>query len=428
MADNTTEHLRELDKRYLWHPFTQMKDWCAPEHDPMVLSSGRGAWLTDSEGNQYLDGNSSIWTNIHGHRHPHIDAAIQQQLEQLAHCSALGYTNEPAIRLAERLCQLFPEDHFSRVFYTDDGSTAIECACKMAIQYRQLIGQPEKNQFISFDLGYHGDTSGAASLGGIKGFTGRFDGTGFVVHSVSSFEELENSIDTAALANITAVTIEPLIQGAAGMRIWPTGMLKQLQQWCIDNDILLILDEVMTGFGRTGKLFACEHESVVPDFICLAKGLTGGYLPLAATLTTDQIYQAFLGGYNETFFHGHSYCANPIGCAAALASLEVFERDQVIDSLLPSKIAYFKEQLDETFAHHEKVVDIRQLGLIAGIEIGPFDPAELVGVKVCLAARRYGLLTRPIRDTLVLMPPLCASKSEIKQMVEALAKALGELG
>lgn len=420
----STEQLRALDKQHLWHPFTQMKDWCHPDHDPLILVSGKGAYLTDSEGNTYLDGNSSIWTNIHGHRHPHIDAAIKDQIDQLAHCSALGFTNEPAILLAEKLCSFFPENTLSRVFYTDDGSTALECACKMAIQYRQLTDQSERNRFISFDFAYHGDTAGAGSLGGIHGFKKRFEGTGFDSITIADFTALEQ-LSEFDLRTVTAVCIEPLIQGAAGMQLWPPGMLKKLEQWCKQNDILLILDEVMTGFGRTGELFACQHESVTPDFLCLAKGLTGGYLPLAATLTTEKVYEAFLGGYSETFFHGHSYCGNPIGCAAALASLEVFEQENVLENLT-IKIKRFEELLGHYFYQRPNVQKVRQLGMIAGIDIGPFNPANRMGEKTCIAARKHGLLTRPILDTLVLMPPLCISEEELEKAVEALALGLGD--
>ncbi len=419
------QDLRDLDKKHLWHPFTQMEHWCAPEHEPLIITSGQGALLWDSEGKVYLDGNSSIWTNIHGHRHPHIDEGIKKQLGKLAHCSALGLTNEPAILLAEKLTSLFPNQTLTRVFFSDNGSTAIECACKMAIQFRQLNGEPGRNRFLSFDNAYHGDTAGAGSLGGIGSFTGRFSGTGFDALLLPDWEAL-TKLTPAEIKRITAVCIEPIIQGAAGMRPWPIGMLAALRQWCDKNKVLLILDEVMTGFGRTGKMFAFEHELVIPDFLCLAKGLTGGYLPLAATLTTDRIFSAFLGGYEETFFYGHSYCANPLGCAAALANLEVFEHENVLDGL-PGKIEFFQTALQENLGDLETVLEIRQRGLIAGIEIGPCDWHDLTGAKICLAARKHGLLTRPVRDTLVLMPPLCVTTDEINQMTVALRLAIEKL-
>ncbi len=417
-----TAELRQLDKAHLWHPFTQMRDWCAPDHDPLVIVAGEGPWLHDSEGHRYLDGNSSIWTNIHGHRHPRLDAALAEQASRLAHCSALGFTNGPAILLAEKLVSWIPERRLPRVFFSDNGSTAVECACKMAIQYRQLQGEPGRTSFLSFEGGYHGDTAGAASLGGIGTFHDRFRGTGFEVRVLSEIGQLD-TMGREAISGITAVVIEPLIQGAAGMRRWPPGMLRQLGDWCREHDVLLIFDEVMTGFGRTGTRFAGEQEGVVPDFLCLAKGLTGGYMPLAATLTTERVFEAFLGGPDRTFYYGHSYCGNPLGCSVALANLEVFEEELTLESLGP-KIERFHESLDAYFGSHDSVLEVRRIGLIAGIEIGPFPAEARMGARVCLAARRHGLLTRPILDTLVLMPPLCSTGDQIESMVAALAAGL----
>ncbi|NNE90615.1 MAG: adenosylmethionine--8-amino-7-oxononanoate transaminase [Verrucomicrobiales bacterium] len=414
-----TEKLRHLDKQHLWHPFTQMKEWCAPGHDPIVIESGRGAILTDSEGNQYIDGNATIWTNVHGHSYPAIVEAIQQQAEKLAHCSALGFTNEPAIRLAKALVELTPES-LSRVFFTDDGSTAIECACKMAIQFRQLSGEPDRTRFLGFDHAYHGDTAGAASLGGIATFHDRFEKTGFDVTHVAGLDELRQ-MSPEEIRKITAITIEPLIQGAAGMQLWPSGMLTELRAWCDKSGVFLIYDEVMTGFGKTGTMFAFEQETeATPDFLCLAKGLTGGTIPLAATLTTDRVFEAFIGGPEQTFYYGHSYCGNPLGCAAGLANLRVFETEKVLESL-PQKIGMFSAALEAAFRDHPNVTDVRQLGLIAGIDV-----SGTTGNEVCIAARQHRLLTRPIRDTLVLMLPLCISGAQIREAVQALRKGLDE--
>lgn len=427
-----TETLRELDKKHLWHPFTQMQDWCDSKEDPIIIASGQGATLTDSEGNEYFDGNSSIWTNVHGHNHPVINEAIRNQLEQISHCSALGFSNEPAIRLAERLTSLFPEETLTRVFFSDDGSTAIECACKMAVQYRQLVGGETKSRFLAFDGAYHGDTVGAASLGKIGVFNDRFSTPGYETVHLSSIDELDQ-VDEATAATVNAVILEPLIQGAGGMKTWPAGMLRTLRDWCDRNDAFLILDEVMTGFGRTGKLFACEQEEVVPDFLCLAKGLTGGYLPLAATLTTEKVYSAFLGRYEElkTFFYGHSYCANPLGCAAALGSLDVFDQENVIDGL-DEKIIHFRRELQSAVQATDCFGELRQVGLIAGIDVvnpasgEPYNWKDETGAKICRLARSYGLLTRPVRDTLTLMPPLCATKEEITHAVDALSRAAND--
>ncbi|MBE2179837.1 MAG: adenosylmethionine--8-amino-7-oxononanoate transaminase [Chthoniobacterales bacterium] len=420
--------LAAADKAFLWHPFTQMRDWCAPENDPVVLVEGRGCTLTDIQGRTYLDGNSSIWTNIHGHSHPRIVRAIQNQAAKLAHSSFLGFTNGPAVRLAEKLVGLFPPQTLTRVFYTDDGSTAVEVALKMAVQYWQLAGRPGKCRFTAFENAYHGDTAGAASLGGIGVFHDRFAPLNFPVLRVDSLAALE-ALDAPTISELAGVVIEPLIQGAAGMRLWPQGMLRELRKWCDRNEVLLILDEVMTGFGRTGKMFACEHEGVVPEFIALAKGLSGGTMPLAATLTTEKIFAAFLGDYAEmkTLFYGHSYCGNPLGCAAALASLEVFEEEKTLAALQP-KIRFLGELLHE-LASEPHVGDIRQCGLIAGIDVvenkrTPHPWQAQTGAKICAAAREHGLLTRPIRDTLVLMPPLCVTEDELSRAVEALRSGI----
>ena len=427
---NSADQLRALDKAHLWHPFTQMQEWCAPGNEPLIIASGEGAWLCDSEGKKYIDGNSSIWTNIHGHCHPAIDAAVRDQLDKISHSSALGFTNEPAILLAEELTRQFPPGTLTRVFYGDDGSTAIECACKMAIQYRQLDSQPERCAFLAFDQAYHGDTSGAASLGGIDALHRRFSSFGFDTRHVRNLDDLKQ-LPEDILARLTAVIIEPLIQGAAGMKLWPVGMLHEVRQWCDEHDIFLILDEVMTGFGRTGTMFACEQEEVVPDFMALAKGLSGGYMPLAATLTTECVFEKFLGTYadRKTFFYGHSYNANPLACAAALANLKIFQTERTLEKL-QGKIALLRNLLDEQLAASPFVGEIRQCGFIAGIDIvqdkqtlEPRLPEKQTGAKICLAAREHGLLTRSINDTLVLMPPLCIADSELETAIQALAKA-----
>ncbi len=423
MRDATRRSI-EADQAHCWHPFTRQAEWCARGHEPLLLVRGEGSWLWDSEGRRYLDGNSSIWTNIHGHAHPAINAAIQAQLEKVAHTSFLGFTHPPAAELAARLCGFFTEKALERVFFSDDGSTAVECALKMAVQYRQQTGEPERSGFIAFSNGYHGDTLGAASLGGVGRFFERFRGTGYPVRHVGSMDELRE----VPSLEIAAVVIEPLIQGVNEMRPWPVGMLAELRDWCDQNGVHLILDEVMTGFGRTGTLFACQRENVTPDFLCLAKGLTGGYLPLAATLTTGKIYDAFLGGAERAFYYGHSYTANPLGCAAALASLDVFETEKTLEHL-PAKIARLTAGLEKLKSRHPLIHEIRQCGFIAGIELRQsdgekFPSNERFGETICLAARAHGLLTRPILDTIVLMPPLCTSLEEIDHAVTALEAAL----
>lgn len=390
-----------------------MQPWCAAEHAPLMLVSGQGCTLRDQFGNEYLDGNSSIWTNIHGHHHPALDAAILEQLGKVAHTSFLGFTHEPAIRLAKELVELVPGEKITRAFFTDNGSTAIESAVRMALQYWQQNGHRQRDTLVTFDRAYHGDTLGAASLGGIPLFKGSGNDFGYRVVRASSVEDLAG-LDAARIA---AVVIEPLIQGAAGMRLWPQGMLKALDAWCQSRDVFLILDEVMTGFGRTGKMFACEHEGVIPDFLCLAKGITGGYLPLAATLTTERVFEGFIGEPDRAFFYGHSYAGSQLGCAVALASLRIFREERVLEQL-PAKMAHMRAQMGD-------LSNYRQCGMIAAMTVN--SPDLSMGAQVCLAARQHGLLTRPIGNTIVLMPPLCITLEEIDRMNASLRAALAEV-
>ncbi len=427
MNDARTEALAAADKKFLWHPFTQMRDWCAAEHDPLVLVSGHGALLRDSAGREYIDGNSSIWTNLHGHNHPKINAAIRAQLEEVAHTSFLGFTNPRAIDLAQELVKLVSPETLTRVFFSDNGSTAIEVAIKMAVQYFQLRREPQRSRFIAFADAYHGDTLGAASLGGVPLFHQRFAAHCFPVERVDCVAALNDTEQPEAVA---AVVIEPLIQGAAGMKLWPPGMLAEVRAWCDRHGALLICDEVMTGFGRTGAMFACQREGVAPDFLALAKGLSGGYVPLAATLTTSKIFGAFLGDAHKTFYYGHSYAGNAIGCAAALASLEIFREEKTLANLQP-KIARMHDLL-ESLAQNKNVRAVRQCGFIAGIDVirqdgVAFDPVDQIGAKICVAARRHGLLTRPIRDTLVLMPPYCIDEAQLRRAVSALEEGIVEV-
>ena len=428
--------LADKDHRFLWHPFTQMKDWVAEE--PVIIESGRSAVLRDTNGNEYLDANSSIWTNLHGHGHPKITQAIKDQLDQIAHSSFLGLSNAPAIELAEKLISIAPQspisDHrspISRVFYSDDGSTAMEVAIKMALQYWQHRKQGKRTKFVSFADAYHGDTLGAVSVGGIELFHAAFKPLLFDVLRVSQLSDLEKLIKQQH-DQIAAVVIEPLVQGAAGMRLWPRGLLSDLRRLCDQYNVLLIADEVLTGFGRTGTMFACEQEGVVPDLMALAKGLTGGYLPLAATLTTEEIFNAFLGEYAEfkTFFHGHSYTGNQLGCAAALANLAVFEEERVLE-----RLSVISDQLSvglEKCRQLSHVGDVRHIGMIGAVELfkdvakkKPYPPADKMGIKVCAEMRKRGVLTRPIGNTIVLMPPYCVTDEQLKRMLDVLRDAIG---
>jgi adenosylmethionine-8-amino-7-oxononanoate aminotransferase len=426
MSDWDTDGLVAADKRYLWHPFTSMHDWCAPGYEPLVLVEGHGALLRDSRGREYIDGNSSIWTNIHGHNHPHINAAIRRQLDLVAHTSFLGFTNPPAIELARSIVELFPANTLSRVFYSDDGSTGIEVALRIADQYWRLRGS-ERRQFVAFKDAYHGDTAGAASLGAAAMFQNGAANWNFPSREVSSVAELE-ALSAEEAGQIAAVVIEPMVQGAAGIKLWRPGTLSAVRNWCDRSSVLLIADEVLTGFGRTGKMFACQHENVMPDIMILAKGLSGGYLPIAITLITETIFSAFSNrpGRENTLYYGHSYTGNALACAAAKASLEIFDRDHVLDDLA-AKIETLRTELI-SLRELPWVAEVRQCGFIAGVEVraGPETAGEL-GAAICLVARQRGLLTRPIRNVIVLMPPYCITHSQLSQAVRAIGAAIAEV-
>ncbi len=418
MSEWNTEQLIAWDKRFVWHPFTNMSEWRSPEHEPLILVEGRGALLRDSRGREYIDGNSSIWTNIHGHNHPHINAAIRRQLSRVAHTSFLGFTNPAAIELAQAIVALFPDTSLNRVFFSDDGSTGIEVALRIADQYWRLR-RSRRYQFIAFRNGYHGDTAGAASLGAAAMFKTRSSRWNFPALQVSDINALE-ALSPAEIAKIAAIVIEPLIQGAAGMRLWPSGTLRAVRDWCSRTETLLIVDEVMTGFGRTGRMFASEHEGVTPDLMIFGKGLTGGYLPLAITLSSEELFSVFGGSVadGKALAYGHSYTGNALACAAAKASLEVFENERVLEALQP-KIRYFNSAL-VSLGELPGVKEIRQCGFIAGIEIAEAEMAA----AVCIEARRHGLLTRPIWNIVVLMPPLCITTAQLSKAVEALRASI----
>ncbi|MDD7291256.1 MAG: adenosylmethionine--8-amino-7-oxononanoate transaminase, partial [Veillonella caviae] len=352
MAEWKLSQVAKWDHEFVWHPFTQMQDWLAQE--PVVIERGEGVYLIDENGKKYYDGVSSLWVNIHGHNHPTLNAALKEQVDKIAHSTLLGLVSPPSAQLCKELVELAPEG-LNKVFLSDDGSTAIEIAIKMAYQYRQQVGQTEKTKFISLNAGYHGDTLGTVSVGGIQLFHQVFHNLLFkpitlpspgvyrdVADREASFEEslaeLERILDEEG-HQITALVMEPLVQAAAGMLVMPHGYLKRVRELTAAHDVFLIVDEVATGFGRTGTFFACEQEGVSPDFMTLSKGITGGYMPLAATLTTQRVFDAFLGTFEEkkTFYHGHSYTGNALACAVALASLQVFRDEKVMEGL-PRKI------------------------------------------------------------------------------------------
>jgi adenosylmethionine-8-amino-7-oxononanoate aminotransferase len=425
-----------------------MREW--EREIPIVIERGSGPYLYDINGKRYLDGVSSIWVNLHGHRHPRLDAALRRQIDRIAHSTLLGLSNVPAVRLAKKLVRLAPRG-LEKVFYSDDGSTAVEVALKMALQYWQLKGRPGKTRFVSLVNAYHGDTVGAVSLGGVDLFHSRFSpllfpsfkvgapycyrcflGKTFPACRLACLDEVE-SVLKKHHREIAAVAVEPVVQGAAGMIVWPKGYLSGIRRLCDRYGVLMLADEVLTGFGRTGKLFACQKEKVTPDLLAVAKGLTGGYLPLAATLATREIYDAFLGEYAEykTFFHGHSYTGNQLGCAVALASLEVFEKEEVLKKTA-ARIAQLRSEL-RPLRNHPRVGEIRQAGLIAGIELvrdkktrEPYAPEERIGHRVARAALERGMLIRPLGHIIVLMPPLSVAPPVLSKMVRILDASIRE--
>lgn len=423
-------NLMEKDRAYVWHPFTQMQEWV----EPLVIARGEGNHLFDLDGRRYLDGVSSLWCNLHGHHRRELDDAIRAQLDQVAHSTLLGLANVPSIELAERLVRIAPPG-LTKVFYSDSGSTAVEIALKMAFQYQRQRGCAGRRKFLALTDAYHGDTLGSVSAGGIDLFHEIFQPLLFHVERIPpTIEALERAFAEHGDA-LAAFVVEPLVQGAAGIRLQPPGFLRAARALCIKHDVLLICDEVATGFGRTGTMFACEQEEVSPDLLCLAKGISGGYLPLAATLATDAVYAAFLAPYaaKRTFFHGHTYTGNPLACAAGIASLDIFEREQVLTRLQP-KIARLTERLAQEIAPLSHVGEIRQRGLMVGIELvrdrarnEPYAYAEAMGARVCQAVRRRGVLLRPLDAVIVLMPPLSITGAEIDQLVAATRESILEV-
>ena len=412
------------DRSCVWHPFTQQQGWAGEE--PLIIERGEGTDLIDTTGRRYIDGVSSLWCNVHGHRHPRIDAAVRGQLDKVAHSTMLGLTHPTAIGLARRLVDIAPAG-LTRCFYSDSGSTATEIALKMAFQYsRQRGGEgARRTRFISLRDAYHGDTIGSVSVGGIDLFHSTYRPLLFETLKAEPGEAADmQRLFEAHPGEVAAVIMEPLVQGAAGMLVHPPGSLRAVRELCDAHGALLICDEVATGFGRTGKMFACEHEQVAPDLMCVAKGITGGYLPLAATLATEEIYEGFLGEHAEfrTFFHGHTYTGNPLACAAALATLDIFEEEQTLERLQP-KIELLGELLEEVAAMHE-VTEVRRRGFMTGIQLGD-HPVELrMGHRVTLEARRRGAIVRPLGDTVILMPPLAISEADLRRLVEITAEAV----
>ena len=416
------DDLVEADRRYLWHPFTQQRDW--EREEPVIVQRAEGTDLIDTKGRRYIDGVSSLWCNVHGHRHPRIDAAIRDQLDQVAHSTMLGLSHPPAIDLARRLVEIAP-DGLSRVFYSDSGSTATEIALKIAYQYWRQQGEERRTRFVSLREAYHGDTIGSVSVGGIDLFHATYRPLLFetLAATPGDVEEMRGLFE-AHPGEIAAVIMEPLVQGAAGMIVHPEGYLRAVRDLCDEHGALLICDEVAVGFGRTGRMWACEHEGVSPDLLCIAKGITGGYLPMAATLTSERVYEGFLGEHTDfrTLFHGHTYTGNPLACAAALATLDIFDEEGTLERLQP-KIELLAELL-QPIAARSDVAEVRRRGFMTGIELQGY-PAELrMGHRATLEARSRGAIVRPLGDVLVLMPPLAISEPDLTRLLAIVADSI----
>ena len=414
----------QLDRDHLWHPFTQQRGWC--EEEPLTIERGEGTDLIATDGRRFIDGVSSLWCNVHGHRHPGIDAAVSEQLGKVAHSTTLGLAHPAATELAARLVEIAPPG-LSRVFYSESGSTAVEIALKMAFQYQQQRGgqHARRTSFVHLRHSYHGDTIGAVAVGGIELFHSTYRPLLFETHAAEPGDSADlERVLAAHEEEVAAVIVEPLVQGAAGMLIQPPGYLRAVRELCDRFGVLLICDEVATGFGRTGTMFACEQEGVSPDLLCVAKGLTGGYLPLAATLASERVYEEFLGEPEElrTFFHGHTYTGNPLACAASLASLDAFEQERTMERLQP-KIELLEGLLEEVAAM-PAVAEVRSKGFMVGIDLGEHDPALRLGHRVTLEARKRGAIIRPLGDVVVLMPPLAISEADLRRLVAIAADSI----
>lgn len=444
MLQSTYQQLNAWDRAHVWHPFTQMKDYCAV--DSLIIERGEGIKLYDMQGKAYYDGFSSVWLNVHGHNVAELNEAITKQLARVAHTTLLGMGNIPAIELAAKLAEIAPCG-LHKIFYSDAGATGVEIALKMAFQYWINRGISGKHSFITMKEAYHGDTIGAVSVGAIPLYHEIFRPMLFPTYSIP-YPNIYRHPNGAAGAvedtltmlhalldqhedEIAALILEPIVQGAGGIIVMPPGCLRSIADLCREHNILLIADEIATGFGRTGTMFACNLEQVSPDIMVVGKGLTGGYLPVAATLTTDAIYAAFYGEYEDqiTFFHGHSYTGNPLGCAVALASLRLMEEQQLVEGV-QNKANYVSYKLTE-LADRPHVGDIRQKGLMIGIELvaakatkQPYDWAERIGVRVSLRARELGMLTRPLGNVIVFIPPLVSTIEELEAMTDILIRAI----
>ncbi len=441
--------LQEKDLKYIWHPCSQMKDY--EDFPPIVIERGEGVFLYDVEGKRYLDAVSSWWVNLFGHSNKRINKAIEKQIDKLEHVIFVNFSHRPAIELSERIVNITPQG-LNKVFFSDNGSSAIEVAIKLSFQYFQQIGKPKKTKFIAITDSYHGDTLGALSLGGIDLYSKIYKPLLLNTHRVQGpdcfrckygleretcnaecFEHMERAIEENH-EEIAGAIIEPMVQGAGGMKIYSALYLKKLREICHKYDIHFIADEVAVGFGRTGKMYACEHAGISPDIMCLSKGLTAGYLPLSLTLMTDKIYDAFYDEYQtlKGFLHSHSYTGNPIGSAVACETLNIFEDENIIENNR-QKSQIIKEKVAEYLMDIPYFGEFRQLGMIGAVELVKdkktkegFDWKERVGYKIYKKALKHGVLLRPLGNVVYFMPPYVINEEEIDIMINAARKSIEE--
>ncbi len=447
--ERTQEQLSKIDLQYIWHPCSQMKDY--ETLPPIVIDHGKGVYLYDKNGKRYLDVVSSWWCNLLGHCNEKISARMKQQLDKLEHVIFANFTHEPAIQLCERLVQILPKG-LCKFNFSDNGSAAIECALKMAFQYQYQTGHPEKKRFMALSEGYHGETIGALSVGGLDLYAEIYKPMLMDIVRVEApdcyrcpygecrdtcqcecFQQAEEALSKYG-QEIAAFIMEPLVQGSAGMRIYPPLYLKKLREACDRYGVLLIADEIATGFGRTGKLFACDHAGITPDILCMSKGLTGGYLPMAITVTTQEIYDAFYDDYNKgkAFMHSHTYSGNPLACSAALAVQDILEEEQILEHAA-QRADYLHEQLMNALGDHPNVGEIRHIGLINGIELvadrktkTPFPSEDRVGYQIYKRALQEGVIFRPLGDVIYFNPPLIIKEEEIDEAVAVCKKVITE--
>ncbi len=442
--------LEEIDLNLIWHPCSQMKDY--ETLPPIVVDHGQGVWLCDIYGKKYLDVVSSWWCNLLGHCNPEINAAIKNQLDEVEHVIFANFTHKPIIELAEQLIKIVP-NRIKKFHFNDNGSAAIECALKMCFQYFLQIGKPKKKYFMCLTDGYHGETIGALSVGALDLYTELYRPLMIKTFPIESpdcyrcpFQKNRENCQCECITcaekifeehadETAAIILEPLLQGSAGMKIYPPLYLKKIRELCDKYDVLMIADEIATGFGRTGKMFACDHAEISPDVMCISKGLTGGYMPMSATCVSQKIYDAFYDDYSsgKAFMHSHTYAGNPLGAAAALAVQKILREKNIIQTAQENSI-WLTEELNSTLGNHKNVGEIRHLNLIHAIELvedkknkKPFDSKKRFGYQIYKNALKKGLILRPLGDVLYFNPPLIINRDELKFAIDVTTSSINEI-